>query len=75
MGEVSKNQTEYQAVDKRLKQIDGQLLKLQQEKKVEDKLGRKKDSGKMDTKIHELQNEKRDLLKRKEKLAKEIKKK
>ena len=76
MQSIDRLKLEYEKHKKKIKQIDNKLHALEKRKRTETKYGHKqKDTQHFDLDIRRLHTEKKDLLKREQKIMKKMKKK
>ncbi len=73
MKSLNKLKLEYEHDKKKIKQIDNKLHALEKRKRTESKYGHK-DTGDLERDIRRLHNEKKNLLKREQKVMKKMKK-
>ncbi|QEE15816.1 hypothetical protein DSAG12_01643 [Promethearchaeum syntrophicum] len=73
MQSLDRLKLEYEKDKKKVKQIDNKLHALEKRKRTESKYGHK-DTGDLDQQIKHLHAEKKDLLKREQKIMKKMKK-
>jgi len=73
MQSLDKLKLEYEKDKKKTKQIDNKLHALEKRKRTESKYGHK-DTGDLEREIKRLHNQKKDLIKREQKIMKKMKK-